>query len=70
VRSRILADKTTSELEEFLFENHFIYPKRLQAFMKCSYRQTTKILKHIRETYGIETRAVPSEIFRIYLENM
>ena len=70
MRSRILCDKTTSELEEFLFENRYIYPKRLQTFMNCSWRQAYKILKYVKEVYKVETRAVPSEIFRLFLENM
>lgn len=70
MRSRILRDKSTSELEEFLFENRFIYPKNLSQFMGCSYRQANKIVTYVRKVHKVEDKMIPSEIFRIYLENM
>lgn len=70
MRSRILISKTTTEIENFLYENRLIYTPTLSKFMKCSYRQAYKIIKYIKEKYKVEIDGIPSEIFRLYIENM
>ena len=70
MRSRILINKTTTEIENFLYENRLIYTPTLMRFMNCSYRQAFKIIKYVKEKYHVKVDGIPSEIFRLFIENM
>jgi len=67
---RLLLLKSTTELEEFLFEHRIVYPKQLAKFLNCTYRHSIRIFKEIRSKYGIETTHIPAEIIRKYVEEI